>query len=216
MPSPAIPLLPYCLIDGAAVVTPPEAGVRGAPVTAMTVDGLRCYYSRLADDETPPATDRGDALAFHAVLDRLLGLTGLIPFRFPTLVQDEQTLAESLRTRVCEYGDTLRRVGDAVQMDVRLRMGGETIRPASGRAYLEGRYAAKTALDEAASRIERATGAIVRSWRRREYPHEIRCYALVNRHALESFRQALLTAEVEPPVSVVISGPWPAWEFMSP
>lgn len=219
-----MPLLPYCLLEGRADVAPPERGVRDAPVMSLAVEGLACWASPWDDAAHPPESSRrvegNDALAFHQVIEHAFRSTAVIPFRFPTVAADESALLTGLRPHLEEYAQTLIRIAERVQMDVRIRARPDPSEPSSGRAYLERRRKTVSVFLTTATVIERAAAGIEVEWRRRDYPSELRCHALIRRSAIESFRTLIETAfdtlrRDGADVSVVVSGPWPVWEFLT-
>src|SRR3954467_5229473 len=112
----AIKLLPYCIFHNSEYPVAVE-GVRGAPVQSIKVEGSTCIYSPLIP---PQEFDQDDALRFHAVLNSVFQQQAIIPFRFPTILQNETDLQSHLREKSAVYSADLQRLADLVQMELRI------------------------------------------------------------------------------------------------
>lgn len=214
-----MPLLAYCVMEAAAAAEKPANGVGGIEVEELQVGGLRCFFSGLASREALsrlPAVE--SALAFHRTLQGLLTQATVIPFRFPTLVENEEELRRDLRENGSRYAEALARLREMVQMEVRISAP-EGIRasqqPASGREYLLGRQEQAGVLAVAAQQFRQATRDWVEEWREHRSREGVRCYALVRREAVAGFQQAAQALAACVP-GARMSGPWPPAAFMEP
>ena len=70
---------------------------------------------RMADQPAPEILT-----AFNRVLHAIFSHTTIIPFRFPTVVENEGVLRQFLESRSSDYRAALHRLHNKVQMDVRL------------------------------------------------------------------------------------------------
>ncbi|HLX75397.1 MAG TPA: GvpL/GvpF family gas vesicle protein [Terriglobales bacterium] len=212
-----MPLLAYCMMEAAAGVAKPVAGVGGEKVEEVRDSGLRCFFSRLQSGEELsriPAVE--SALSFHQVLQTLFSQAGLIPFRFPTVVEDEEALLRFLREHAAVYSAELGRLRHMAQMEIHIREGREEASgslPASGREYLEGRQKQAAELKAAVEKLRQAGGPWVREWRQRSSGQGMRCYALLPRDAVGAFQQAIRAVSQTLP-GARLSGPWPPAEFV--
>ena len=212
-----MPLLAYCMMEAATAVEKPVAGVGGARVEEVRDSGLRCLFSRFQSAEDLsriPAVE--SALAFHQVLQALFGQAGLIPFRFPTMVEDEEALLRFLREQAPGYTAELARLRHMVQMEIHIpgnHDAGTGSLPASGREYLEGRQRRASELKAAAEKLRQAGGASVAEWRQRPSGQGVRCYALLPRDGVAGFQQAIQALSPSLP-GARMSGPWPPAEFV--
>ncbi len=215
-------LLPYCIVED-AIQLPAEKGVRGAALRIVEYAGLRCVVSDYK--KAPEDFGREDALAYHNVVKGVFAQASVIPFRFPTLLADEAELLVFLDVHSFDYRETIEALRDYVQMEV-------VIAPAAaaatadggkkksgkegeaGREYLRDRAADVAALAGAAGQIQKATGDAVREWRVREGARGIRLFALVTREGVGQFRERMAQLGALP-VKAMVSGPWPATEFMA-
>jgi len=204
----AIKLLAYCVAHGASRL--PATGVRGAPVHAMNVDALWCAYSPLVP---PQEFSREDALSFHSVLRAAFEQQAIIPFRFPTILQNESELQVHLRDKHLPYLADLERLKDAVQMELRIAGKPEVASAATGKEYLRSKQLRSHALQAESEKARTALGGLVLEWKERAADQGLRCYALIKRDGVASFRKILETA-FSSPSAVLLSGPWPATEFL--
>ena len=205
----AIKLLPYCVAHDPAPLL--ATGVKGAPVQTMNVDILQCVYSPLIP---PQEFTREDALSFHSVLKPIFEQQAIIPFRFPTILQNEAELHAHLREKRDLYSGELERLKDAVQMEVRIAGKPEPASAPTGAEYLRSKQQHSQAVRADAKKVRTALADLVLEWKEQPAESGLRCYALVRRAAAADFSQALATAEFESPNSIVVSGPWPATEFL--
>ena len=205
----AIKLLAYYVVQNPKY-QPSVEGVRGAPVLSVNVDGLTCVYSSLIP---PQEFERDDALRFHALLDAAFQQQAIIPFRFPTILQNEIDLQNHLREKVSVYSADLHRLADMVQMELRINTKPESTSPKSGTDYLQSKLQEQQAVHSASKAARALVEPLVEEWKERPTDRGLRCYALVRRTNIEAFRQKF-TQEFGGPVPPRVSGPWPATEFL--
>src|SRR4051812_17521382 len=178
----------------------------------MSLESLNCIYSPLIP---PQEFDRDDALKFHSVLNSTFEQHAVIPFRFPTLIQNEADLQNHLREKHQMYLQDLRRLADLVQMEIRFALDREAPKPAqSGTEYLQNKQAASRALESLAQQARAALGETVVEWKERPTDQGLRCYALVKRQQIADFKQRLAATSFATPKPAIVSGPWPATEFL--
>ena len=206
----AAKLLAYCVTDAPAAL--PATGVRGSPVRTMILESLNCIYSPLIP---PQEFDRDDALKFHSVLNSVFAQHAVIPFRFPTLLQNEADLQNHLREKQTTYLQDLQRLVGLVQMEVRFQSDQEKSKPArSGTEYLQSKQATSRGLESLAQQARAAVGDMVVDWKERLTDQGLRCYALVKRQQVADFKQRLQATKLASPKPAIVSGPWPATEFL--
>ena len=212
-----MPLLAYCIMEASAVVEMSSAGVAGARVEELQEFGLRCCFSRFESREhlsRIPAVE--SAYSFHQVLQGLFRQAALIPFRFPTLLENVDELRQHLQEHAPQYIEALSRLRHMVQMEIHIGMNQATQRgsqAASGREYLQQRQARAAELKATAERFNQATRVWIVEWRERQTDGEMRCYALLRRDAVTSFQQAAQALSESLP-GTRLSGPWPPAEFL--
>lgn len=203
-----MPLLLYCISESAAL--PPSDGVRGRRVEGEAIAGMECYYSVFPEPLIKLTKD--DALAFHHVITAIFSRTAVIPFRFPTMLEGKGELEVYLETEGHDLLESLQRLREFVQMEVRLTVGDATAAPAgSGKEYLQ--HSREDLLDLSES-VRELLEEDVRGWHTREFQSGLRCYALVPRHQVAGFRHKCNRLKLEGGVRAAVSGPWPPSEFM--
>jgi hypothetical protein len=223
-------LLPYCVAEtdapGLAKLALP-AGFRGAAVRTVEHAGLRCFVSEVG--EPPEKFSREDALAFHRVVRAVFNQAAVIPFRFPTFIPNEDELDAFLDPHAAEYREELQRLREFVQMEIHINLpapagGAKGAKPAgepgAGAEYLHERAEERAAMTKTIEAAQVAIGDKAHGWHVRETGHGWRVVALVARSDVEEFRaraakiDAKAGSKAESPYKIVVSGPWPAVEFM--
>ena len=211
-----MPLLAYCMTAAALQPEPPFSGVNGSPVESMQVAGVQCFFSQVAENQTTGARPKEEALAFHRVLQDVFALTAILPFRFPTIVEGESELVAFIEEHASEYRKALARLRDAVQMEIRITSGqSETRQPqSSGGEYLRRRLAEQRELETVAQALRQTSAFLVRGWLQRDASGALRCFILLDRGRIAEFQTALGSVQISSNLSVRVSGPWPATEFV--
>lgn len=209
-----MPLLLYCVSEIEPAVPAPKAGVREHPVQCRAVAGMNCYYGEMK--QVPAKFSKEDALVFYKVITAVFSRGGVIPFRFPTVVEGLGELEVYLETEGHELLEALQRLRDTVQMEVRLHYGEQTAAAAAetGTAYLKDRQRTREILEQVAQSARDFLGESVQSWHTKDVPNGVRCYALVRRSDLPAFKRKGDALRSEGDVRVTVSGPWPPTEFM--
>lgn len=209
-----MPLLLYCMTDAETAVGPLPPGVREATVESLAEGGVRCFYSRVESLGVNAESFRADALRFHAVLREILDRAAVAPFRFPTLLESESELREFLAGQAPAYAQDLQRLRGMVQMEVRIRPAVALPEPQSGKEYMHARLAEERLLNGHADAVRAATGELVLEWHTRHESGGLRCYALIGREQVADFERGLRARAPVEGASIVVSGPWPASEFL--
>jgi len=210
-------LLAYGIMEASAATEMPSTGVAGARVEELQEFGLRYCFSRFETREhlsRVPAVE--SAYGFHQVLQALFRQAAIIPFRFPTILENVDELRQHLREHAQQYIGALSRLRDMVQLEIHIGTNQATeraSRAASGREYLQQRQARAAELKAAAEKFNLATQPWVVEWRERQTDGGMRCYALLRRDAVTSFQQAAQALSESQP-GTRLSGPWPPAEFL--
>jgi Gas vesicle synthesis protein GvpL/GvpF len=212
-----MPLLAYCIMEASATIEMPASGVAAAKVEELQEFGLRCCFSRFESREhlsRIPAVE--SAYGFHQVLQALFRQAAIIPFRFPTLLENVDELRQHLREHAPQYIEALSRLRHMAQMEIHIganQAAEKASQPASGREYLQQRQARAAELKATAEKLNQATRSWVVEWRERQTDGGMRCYALLPRDAVASFQQAAQALSQSLP-GTRLSGPWPPAEFL--
>jgi hypothetical protein len=214
-------VLAYCVAEQQTQFNSLGTGVEGAPVRWIDVGELRCFVSDFAA-QMPYAPVPEMVKAFNQVLQRIFSQAVIIPFRFPTIVESEDTLRQFVESRAAEYGSALKRLRSKVQMDVRIifkapenvNSSSSSGRGQSGRGYLEGRrdryQQAQSVMDE----FRRVSNSLAEEWIQRDTSSGIRSFALVDRSSLAVFLERIGRVVTPADISARVTGPWPPSEFV--
>jgi hypothetical protein len=187
---------------------PPVPGLGGEPVEGIADGPLLAVASRHDGVPDDPATD---ALWTHErVVETIQTERAVLPMRFGTRRPEPDSVREALAQRRDELLAGLDRVRGRVELAVRAI---EPPDPApDGRVYLARRREAAILHD---SLSVLAVAACRRP--RRAADELLRGSYLVERPALRTFNAAVETLQREhPEVSLVCTGPWPAYSFVEP
>src|SRR5664280_3311723 len=114
-----MPCLLYCVTQPNQTVNVASGVCEGA-VQSREMVGVQVYWSEIADPEECLGTAESlkkAALQFHQVLREILAAATPIPFRFPTLLESEDSMEQHLEAEQELYRAALKRIGDAVQYD---------------------------------------------------------------------------------------------------
>ena len=208
------------------------AGVEGAQVLLVAEGGLAAACSVVPDGCATPTVPR--ATAFAWVVGALHAVTAVLPFRYGNFLDSGERVLNLLRVRREEFLQSLEEVEGCDEMGLRIllenRPGLVCAQPAyvapggTGREFLEGRrahYAAEEC-DEAlaAQAAAEARGALehlaVKCREERSTAADGRLlslFFLVRRDNVGAFREAFRRLERETGAKVLLTGPWPPYNF---
>jgi len=208
-------ILLYCIAKCDVPLSKSLIGVAGGPVVRAEIGPLATFTSRNADSAVWLRAElRTSALEFHRVLSEVFKSAAIIPFRFPTIFNSEELLAEHLRERSSEYNALLEKFSYMVQMEISLTYPGLGIPSGSGTEYLKERQTTAHAIESFESDLRVLLSNLARDWRQRASKNGIRAFALVDRDRVAEFRNIMLNASVPKRLNIRISGPWPVSEFI--
>ncbi|HET7209356.1 MAG TPA: GvpL/GvpF family gas vesicle protein [Terriglobales bacterium] len=211
-----MPLLAYCIVESQATIQPPGHGVGGLPVESVEQAGLRCFLSQFVAAQKIEHTGEA-ALAFHGVVQHLFRQHPVVPFRFPTVLQDETELAGHLSEHAAEYHAALSRLQGLAQVEIRIRSAAASpLEPShiSGTQYLRQRQSLYGELEVASQAIHAAVSPLLKAWKVRSASDHVRCFALVERDKVKEIESSLSAVQISSTVAVRVSGPWPPTEFL--
>jgi hypothetical protein len=156
-------------------------------------------------------------LTFNRVLQAVFEQTAIIPFRFPTLVNEEQEIVAYLRDHESELSLALKNFRGMVQMEIHAQLEGtsDTHPRQSGKTYLRSRQSQLATLEKLLFDLRQVLSPFAKEWRIRESADRVRCYVLIRRDAVEDFSQRAKTIELPVQIRARITGPWPVSEFVS-
>jgi len=208
-------ILLYCIAKGDAPATDSLTGVAGDRVVRVELGSLAAFTSSNTDKSNWLRPQlQTSALEFHRVLSEIFKSTAIVPFRFPTVFDNEGQLIERLRERASEYTALLEKFRDLVQMEIRITSPGVKTFAQSGTQYLKLRQTATAIIDKFTAELQAALSALLQDWRQRSSKDGIRAFALINRNQVVDFRTMLRNTPIPRELSVRASGPWPVSEFI--
>jgi hypothetical protein len=212
----------YCVTQPNQTVNVASGVCEGA-VQSREMLGVQVYWSEIADAEECLGTAESlkkAALQFHQVLREILAAATPIPFRFPTLLESEDSMEQHLAAEQELYRAALERISDAVQYEVvgswAADEQADLATPVSGREYLKRRSQATERIAAIDSKLKSVTADSVREWRARQERKSHRWFALVPRESRDRFVASLRSAGPSEGVRLRLSGPWPPAEFVTP
>jgi len=231
----------YCIFRGPlpAALEIPE-GVAGYRVFTANYNGLGAALSKLAEPDAPP--DNSSLLAYERVVESFYRHLTVIPMRYGCRVACPYDAIILLRENHHAYGALLHELEGLAEVGIQVLLdnsvaGAETDRPAilpkwfptrsrvSGAAYLD----AKKQSYQGAQRATTVQSALVENLRdslqgsfvrhKVEFPSSRRSrllslHFLVPRDAVETFRHTARHLPGNPSVKLLLSGPWPPYNFV--
>ena len=221
----------YCLVEGMPMLDQPPQGISDAPVRILPIDDLAVLVSDF-DNDTVPLT-RDNALAHATVVRSLLDRTTLLPFRFGTLVSDQQ-LRSYISARKPALETNLALVRDCVEMSVKIiwSVSNDNAREqqpsekeqGTGAKFLEERRQKLLGDERRAAEAAEISGwlretvtCLVRDVRITVRPSEKLVLAgayLIERSKIKQFRDKIAEANAaRPKLHFLLSGPWPPYSF---
>ena len=230
----------YCIFRGPAQPSPGmPPGVGGKPVFVLSQNGLSAGLSELAESDLVP--DISQILAYEAVIEHFHHALTVIPVRYGCQLEDESTALRLLERHRDEYAALLAELEGLTEMGIHVlldRSEPETESDAgpvspqpfarsceSGAAYLAAKRQRYLGLDQAALHerllVDELWGSLAGLYVRRKvaFPDSDRSrllalYFLVPRASVESFRRAARYLHPKESIKVLLSGPWPPYNFV--
>lgn len=209
------------------------AGVGGAAVKFIKEGGLGAAVSWIDSSELTPNIAR--VLSYGKVVEALHADRAVIPMRYGCLFREQSEVVELLRVHSRQYAAILCGLDGCVEIGVRVLLPAEpsgrypdsVTTKVTGRSYLSARAACYAKEEQEvralAATTERLRGTLVGLAERTETDRCIRAgrglcslYFLVRREQLESFRQAFRWIERAESARLLLSGPWPPYNFVAP
>ncbi len=226
--------LSYGILRNARPLRQLPAGAEGQPISLVRDRGLVLAFATVPDAYQTPTMDM--LLAFARVVQTLHRQATILPMRYGCLFEHRDQLGGLLRARQGEFETALAEVQGCDEMGIRVLLGqlGQERPPAlsfspasasceSGAAYLvkrQGMYAAKDQQDQRAGawvdRIKKAlAGLFVKCRAECAWPGNglMSVHFLVPRTYREPFRRACQRFETQSQTKVLLSGPWPPYNF---
>jgi hypothetical protein len=208
-------ILLYCIAQVDAPTPIPLTGVAGDPISRVETTNLAAFTSSNTDKSNWLRPQlQTSALEFHRVLSDIFKSTAIIPFRFPTVFDNEEQLIQRLKERAGEYTELLAKFRHLVQMEIRVTSP-DLKKPAeSGTQYLKVRQSAAAGIEKFTAEVRVTLSDMTQDWRQRPSKEGTRAFVLIGRQEVAEFRKKMLHTPVPRELSVRVSGPWPVSEFI--
>lgn len=222
-------LYAYCFAEDIDGLPESLTGIAGSQVRLLRVEEFSILVSDFSADTVP--INRHNVLAHAAVVQRVLNRTTPLPFRFGTLV-DEQELRNYVTAKREALKGKLKGIRGCIEMNVKViwndgrvvEQAPAEIKDKPGTAFLAQKrrelLGSETRVAEAkrvASWLERHIGDIIKDRRIEESRTDKLILAaahLVERDSVEQYRGRLKAAREErPELHFLVSGPWAPYSF---
>ena len=217
----------------------PPAGVAGLPVVVVNHGGLGAAISEMAGPKAP--ADVPSLVAHEQVVEFFFRHRTVIPLRYGAMVGERREVTAVLDTHQTEYRALLQALDGFAEMGIQLLIDGAPARaktdstavsPAQlpsnqppGTSYLLAKKLSYRGADRMAERESELAEVLCASlaglFRRRKVERPtvrseglLSLYFLVPRSSVEEFRQASRRVLKNPPFKLLLSGPWPPYNFV--
>ena len=219
----------YCLAEGVDVLEQPPLGISGAPVRVLKSETLSVLVSDLNEDSVP--VTRENALAHAAVVRSILDHTTPLPFRFGTIVTEQQ-LQSYLSAHKPALENKMESVRGCVEMSVKIIWKNSAEKQPE--TYDKARATGTSFLTEKRRQIigdeQRAAEATeISKWLHENLSELIRdeqvtirpterlvlaAAHLIEREKITQYRRKVAeTCQNRPELHFLLSGPWPPYSF---
>ena len=221
----------YCLAESTDALKTPVSGISGARVNLIKVEDFSLLVSEFEGDAAPSVT-RENVLAHAAVVNSVFRETTPLPFRFGSVVTEQQ-LDSYVNTHRASLKAKLAQVSGCVEMSVKIISNtdknqinerADAIGEGPGARFLEekrreilgGQRRNEEAM-EVAAWLKEQVGTYVRQEELSLCPTEkliVAAAHLVSRDQLTEYRDRLADArKTRPELHFLVSGPWPPYTF---
>ena len=222
-------LYAYCLADDVDVLEDPAPGISGAPVRLLKTHDFSVLVSDLDADMVQVTRD--NALAHAAVVRSILDRTTPLPFRFGTLVTEQQ-LVNYLSARKPALETKLAQVRGCVEMSVKIiqepaaheSAPDEDVNQGAGTSFLAQKRREILGGEQSAAEASRIStwlhdkvSGLIRAEHVTLRPTEKLVLAaahLIERAKVKKYRENMAeTCQSRPDLHFLLSGPWPPYSF---
>lgn len=219
----------YAITNGPGLPLPELFGVDGAELSALSCGALQAVVSPFAGEQA--ALSKARLLQHEAVVEALMRDRAVLPARFGTLA-DGGKIAAAIERHAALFAEGLERVRGRVEIGVRVLWPASEARPArpgeadraDGRAYMrallagaqrgrELRDAAESFAAQLAACLADLADAKTHEAVSEPRP-QLKAAFLVRRELVpEARRRIAELGATRPELSVLATGPWPAYSF---
>jgi len=201
----------------------------GPGIRGLTGHGLTAVVSEVDEPTTAPSVS--SLLAYERVVEAIHAQQTVIPLRYGCLMESEEQIVQLLEDHRREYEALLDRLRGRTEMGIRLLWSASAVPPPSlaqspGAAYLtslRNRYGSQDA--PAAEEVLLADRIVTRlaGWSTEQHREVLSSqqgrllslYFLTPKSAAEEFRSKVRTISTPRGVKLLLSGPWPPYNFVA-
>jgi hypothetical protein len=233
--------LVYCIFKSPEQpITEMVTGIAGHPVTLISKNGLCAAVSVIADSD--PVASISGLLAYEKTVESIQRSRTIIPMRYGCLFEEEAQLHHFIEERSRTYEALLIELEGCVEMGIRVLLedvrekvpptplfagnASLSIPTTPGAAYLEAQRARFESRDQESAEQQMIakeicsalSGCFVRS--KQEFSQGfgrrlLSLYFLIRGNAVESFREVFRSIRLPESARLLVSGPWPPYNFVS-
>lgn len=224
-------LYAYCLAEGLDELNEPVRGINDAPVRLLKIEDLGVLVSDFSNEAV--SVTRDNALNHAAVVRSILAQTTPLPFRFGTLVTEQQ-LTSYVKARKAALETKFAQVRGCVEMSVKIiwelpkesevmqeetdtAQGAGALFLAAKRREIFGNEQRTTEAQTISDWLKQRVSGLTRDQQVTLRPSERLVLAaahLVERAKIDEYRQRVAAARNDrPELHFLLSGPWPPYSF---
>jgi len=223
----------YAITDHSEESVPAEPGLEGTSLFSLTYQDIAAVVSPLATSTVSPTDD--NLWRHEAIVEALMADRTVLPVRFGTVLADEAAVKAVLTTHYANFVADLERVRGRVELGLRVLWNDDAPPPqpspasrgGSGRAYLLARLEEERQRQAQRQRAEALADEIhsplaqmaVESTRQVLITPRLLLTAayLVEREQVAAFRREVeALSAAYPELRFLCTGPWPAYNFVTP
>jgi hypothetical protein len=213
-----------CICQQDVVELPQDVGIR-----IVAGHGLAAVVSQVEESTRGPSIS--SLLAFEKVVEAIDARQTVIPMRYGCLMESEEQVVQLLEAHRQEYETLLIRLRGMTEMGIRLLwpasvpalLGPPKSQGAAYLASLRNRYQQDTLAKEEILLADRIVAALARWFaeQRREVSSSdqgrlLSLSFLMQKIHVGEFREAVRNVSTPPGVKLLMSGPWPPYNFVAP
>ncbi len=221
-------LLFYCIMkDRMDMSLPGISGVNGQPLFSVAGSGLRAVASEYGREG---AINIAGLMAFSKVVEACQELTTIIPMRFGCVLSEKKQLFSHLNHNRIMYEEILKKLHGCVEMGIRIMDTGtpprETTPPdpsgsqTSGLSFLNSRKSFYSRIHkltwtqkQLADDCRKLFSGLCKSFKVEQSP-VLSLYFLIPGDSVEAFQQTFGRLMTSTKYKMLLSGPWPPYNFV--
>jgi hypothetical protein len=223
--------LVYCIMKAPVVSSGPMTGVTGKGVSFVTAHGLGAAVSELASVENAPLVS--ELLVYGRVVEDLYRMQAVVPMRYGCFLEGLSAIRGILEERKRQYDALLKELEGRVEMGIRILIPERVVKPpqdaqpADVGRYLALRKAHYRMRDESSRHHQALLDGYVQTFsglhdkQRTEMTARngsvvLSLYFLIPKIQVDRFRETFQRVVEHEGSKILLSGPWPPYNFTVP